>query len=538
MTDCMDAGRREATLEELERREFDLVVIGGGITGAGILRDAALRGMSVALLESEDFAAGTSSKSTKLIHGGIRYLAMGHFHVVREAARERKHVHRLAPHLAVPRWLVLPAGSRLEHLKYRIGVSIYERLGQVSDEELHFNVGREGLLQHEHGLDVDAWPWASIYREYLTDDARLVVANVRGGVAAGGIAVNYAPVTGLLKDHGRVTGVRARCHLSGQELLVHGKAVINAAGPWVESICEYDGLASPKRLVLSKGIHIVVPREKLPVNNPLLMVSEDKRPVFAIPKEEVVYIGTTDTAHPQRAEYWPTVEREEVEYLFQPVKRYFGVTLELSDCRTTWAGLRPLIAQRSKSTKNISRKDEIWVSRSGLITIAGGKLTGYRKMAEDTVDTAVRALDREAGHVEEGLPVPGGDFDGDLEKLADQLVQARGIDGPLASRLVRLYGSEATAVTTLGGKPLTSRGMVLDGEILWAVRQEAAADLQDVLYRRTQAAFYRPDEVLVIIEPASRIMAAELRWDENERIIQAERMRERFLRDSGFARLA
>ncbi|MBD3645953.1 MAG: glycerol-3-phosphate dehydrogenase/oxidase, partial [Pseudomonadales bacterium] len=369
-----------------------------------------------------------------------------------------------------------------------------------------------------------AWPWACIYREYLTDDARLVMANVRAGIEAGGVAVNYLRAEGVVKDHARVTGVRAK-DIGGREVLVKGRAVINAAGPWVESICQQDGLATPKPMVLSKGIHIVVTRDRLPIHHPVMMVSQDNRPVFAIPRGDIVYIGTTDSLYCGPADHWPRVEQEEVKYLFEPVQRYFGVQLRFADVRMTWAGLRPLIRERGKSTRDISRKDEVWVSKSGLITIAGGKLTGYRKMAEDAVTRAVEEAGLMAREPADDVPLPGGDSFVDLDgrDLSDV-------------RLIRLYGSERDQVLACGGMPLIENGMIRSGEIIWAIRREGAMSLEDVLYRRTRAALYRPDEALVVVEPASRLMAAELGWPEATRLDQIRRVRNRLLTDPEFAK--
>ncbi|MCB1646595.1 MAG: FAD-dependent oxidoreductase, partial [Pseudomonadales bacterium] len=218
--DYLNSTLRDKTLDALESEYFDLVVIGGGITGAGILREASLRGFSVALLEADDFASGTSSKSTKLIHGGLRYLAMGHIHVVREAARERKRVNRLAPHLAEPQWLMVPGRNLLEDLKYRIGINLYEYLGQVSGADLHFNLSGSALREFEPMLDTRHFPRACVYREYLTDDARLVIANVRAGIAAGGIAANKCPVTGVEHEGSRISHVLARCQDTGRNIRV------------------------------------------------------------------------------------------------------------------------------------------------------------------------------------------------------------------------------------------------------------------------------------------------------------------------------
>ncbi len=528
----VDTRERENILAEMQARCFDLVIVGGGITGAGILREASLRGLSVALLEASDFAAGTSSKSTKLVHGGIRYLAMGHVHIVREAARERKRVHELAPHLAEPQWLMLPARNYLEFLRYRAGVNIYEWLGQVEESDIHRNLGGHELAEREPLLDTAKYPRACVYREYLTDDARLVMANIRAGVRAGGLALNRMQVTGVIKDNSRVTAVRACCGVTGEEIIVQGRAVVNAAGPWVESICDLDGLPSEKPLVLSKGVHVVIPYEKLPLRQMVLLVAEDRRPVFVIPRGDVVYIGTTDSRYGKEPDIWPEVERDELIYLFSPVREYFGVSLTLDDCLVTWAGLRPLISQRGKSTKEISRKDEIWVSRSGLVTIAGGKLTGYRKMAEDTVDKVVELTGFTADKVAGDTPLPGGDFAGEVSVFVSDLAKEFSIEPDAALRLVRLYGTEARDVLASGPGILGNGSHVRRGEILWAVTTEGAVCLEDVIYRRTRAAYYRPQEVAGLIEPVSLLMAELLGWTDEKRAQESALVRERFARDT------
>ena len=487
--------------------------------------------MSVALIEAEDFASGTSSKSTKLIHGGLRYLAMGHIHVVREAARERKRVYQLAPHLAEPKWLMVPAAHRIELLKYAVGISIYERLGQVTKSDSHFSLSGSALAEQEPLLDRSVFPHACVYREYLTDDARLVIANVRAGILAGAIAVNRMKVTGFLKDYSRVTGVRATCELTGEEILVKGKVVINAAGPWVEDVCQYDGLEMPKSMVLSKGIHIVVPLTKLPVKELVFTVAKDNRPVFVIPRGDVVYIGTTDSEHKAGPELWPRVSADEVKYLFEPVQRYFGVELKMEDCLTSWAGLRPLIHEEGKATKEISRRDEVWVSQSGLVTIAGGKLTGYRKMAEDTVAEACKLLGSSVPALAQDVPLPGGEIDGSLDQYAAKLKLKFNLKDQVAERLVRLYGGESEQVLGLGQEALVTGGLVLKGEIYWAVEQELALTLEDVLYRRTRAALYQPRELAGIIEPAIEIMGDLLGWNPGKRLSEIATVQRRLKLD-------
>lgn len=528
---CLDVREREAALRELKSQEYDLVVVGGGITGAGILRDGGLRGLRVALIEAEDFACGTSSKSTKLIHGGIRYLAMGQVHVVREAARERKRVNRIAPHLAEPTWLTLPSKNRLQFLTYVAGVNVYERLGQVADADLHFNLSGQELAEHEPLIDRHSYPYACVYREYLTDDSRLVMANIRAGTREGGVALNRLEVTGLVKDYGRIVGVHATCRLTGEEIIVRGKAVINAAGPWVESVCRMDGLNPPKSMVLSKGIHIVVPRSRVPIRQMVLTVNDDKRPVFAIPRGDVTYIGTTDSLYPSN-DVWPDVTQEEVEYLYRPIEKCFSVKLAPEDCLMTWAGLRPLISQTGRSTKEISRRDEVWVSSSGLITIAGGKLTGYRKMAEDTVNHACRLLGLDRPEPSTDKPLPGGDFSGSVESIASRAADEFSLSPALARRLASLYGAEISEVVKCGPRPLAPGVDILEGEVVWALHFEAALNLEDVLYRRTRAAFYLPLQIPAALPATAALMARTLGWSEDEKQSQIAGVRRRFDIDS------
>lgn len=529
----LDASQRQSLLNKAQTGHFDIIVIGGGITGAGILREASLRGLSAILIEAEDFASGTSSKSTKLIHGGLRYLAMGHVHVVREAARERKRVHRLAPHLAEPRWLMLPAANRFELGKYVLGVTAYEKLGQVEKEDKHFNLSGADLEAFEPLLNRDNFPRACVYREYLTDDARLVLANVRAGIEAGGLAINKLKVTGLHKAANQVKGVSVSCQTSGEEFIIQGKAIINAAGPWVEQICKMDGGPMPKSMVLSKGIHVVVPATKLPVKQMTFSITLDDRPVFIVPRGETVYLGTTDTLY-DNAEVWPEVTAEEVEYLFEPIKRYYNVGLTRDDCLTSWAGLRPLIFESGKSTKEISRKDEVWLSDSGLITIAGGKLTGYRKMAEDALNTACQVLGIEFSTSDLDDPLPGGDLSSDLRQAALDLAQTYPMPDAMSDRLIKLYGAESKQVLALGKETLLPDGSVFSGEVYWSMREEGAVSLEDVLYRRTRAALYEPEESKQLIAPIADMMASELGWSEAKKISEVAQVEALLAADVAF----
>ena len=529
----LDASQREQLLNDAQNEDFDLIIIGGGITGAGILREASLRGLSAILVEAEDFASGTSSKSTKLIHGGLRYLAMGHVHVVREAARERKRVHQLAPHLAEPKWLLLPAANRFELAKYVVGVTAYEKLGQVGKKDKHFNLSADALSEFEPLLDQGNFPHACVYREYLTDDARLVIANVRAGIQAGGKAINKLKVIGMHKEKDRVRGVEVTCQLTGATFVIRGRGVINAAGPWVEQICAFDGLPMPKSMVLSKGIHVVVSAEKLPVKQMTFAVGLDNRPLFVVPKGQTAYLGTTDTLH-NGAEVWPEVTTAEVEYLFEPIQRYYGIQLTLADCLTSWAGLRPLIHETGKSTKEISRKDEVWLSESGLVTIAGGKLTGYRKMAEDAVNKACEVIGFKFEALELDDPLPGGDIGTSLRQCGLDLSQSFPMSDEKSERLVKLYGAESRDVLRRGKRSLLPDGLVFDGEVTWAIEEEGAQSLEDVLYRRTRVALYSPAESLELISPVADLMASHLGWSVDRRDQEVANMNRLLAADLSF----
>jgi glycerol-3-phosphate dehydrogenase len=510
LADVPRIGRHD--LAALEHELFDLIVVGGGITGAGVARHAAQTGLRTLLLEAADFASGTSSRSTKLIHGGLRYLAMGDVALVREGALERKSLLAIAPHLAEPRWMLVPAASRAGYWKLRIGIGLYERLGEVAHAERHRNLHGAMIGAVEPLLDAHRLPWACQYREYVTDDARLVVATLRAAARDGATIANHVVVESIAPDGARtgsgcVAGVLdAR---TGRRHAFRARAVVNAAGPWVESLLHPAG-EHRKRLYLSKGVHVVVDRTRLPVRNMVMMTATDGRPVFAIARDGVTYVGTTDTPHDGPADRWPVVRAGEVDYLLATANAHFpSATLSRADVRATWAGLRPLIHQAGKAPKEMSRRDEIW--RDGpLVTIAGGKLTGFRKMAAETMAAVARVLGRPLEMPEPLAPVPGGER-ADLEALAAEVTARYAVTGAVATRLTRLYGAEVFAV--LGDRPTPLSASVFAEEVRWAVAVEGAHTLEDVLYRRLRAAWYLPGERAALVEPCAALMAPALCWD-------------------------
>ena len=496
----------------LDGGRFDVVVVGGGITGAGVARHAAQCGLNTLLLESADFAAGTSSRSTKLIHGGLRYLAMGEFALVREAALERKSLLAMAPHLTEPRWMLVPARNRLQFWKLRLGIGLYERLGAVPAAERHRNCRRDELVGVEPLLDRGRLPYACVYREYLTDDARLVLAALRAAAADGAVVCNYARVIGV-EQHaggGRVAAVDAR---NGDGFTVDAACVVNAAGPWVESLLPGEGAGDTgptPRLHLSKGVHLVVERARLPVRNMVMMTAEDGRPVFAIARGGVTYVGTTDTSHDGGAEHWPEVTADDIAYLLRAVDGHFPAAgISDRDVVASWAGLRPLINQPGKAAREMSRRDEIW-RHGALVTVAGGKLTGFRKMAEEAMAAVGEVVGRDLSMPHPLAPVAGGDVP-DVAAWTEEVARRYQLDARQASRLVRLYGAEAPAV--LGERPTPLTPSTFAEEVDWAVDVEGARTLEDAVYRRLRAAWFLPDELEQAVGRIASRMAQRLGWD-------------------------
>lgn len=520
-------------LDEVADASFDIAVVGGGITGAGVARHATLAGLKTLVLEASDFAAGTSSRSTKLIHGGLRYLAMGDVALVRETALERKRLFELAPHLTEPQWMVVPSASRLEQMKYRIGISLYERLGAVLPADRHLNWSATDLIAEEPLLNRRDFPYACRYREYLTDDARLVMATLRGAASGGAQVCNRVRVEGLEQQRDQVV-INARDMLTDSPLSARARVVVNATGPWVEQLAADPQLANgsaPPRLHLSKGVHIGVPRSRLPVRNMVMMSTDDGRPVFAIARGTVTYIGTTDTTEHGEPRLWPEVHRTDVDYLLKPIQRYFpdaGITE--ADIVSTWAGLRPLIHQPGKAPKEMSRKEEVW--RSGrLVTIAGGKLTGFRKMAEQAMTEVARVLEAPVDVEQPLTKLPGG-AQCDLGGLMRQIAARYQVDAQTSKRLMRLYGSEVFDV--LGDRPTPVSDAVFAQEIDWAINEECALGLEDVVYRRLRIPWFRPEESMPVANAAADALTSALGWSSQRRECELQALAERLRADLAF----
>lgn len=382
---------RSESISKLKSEPFDLLVVGGGITGAGIALDATARGLKTALIEQNDFAYGTSSRSTKLIHGGLRYLKQLEFALVKEVGSERAVIHNLARHLVIPEKMLLPLyesrglGSTLTSL----GLKLYDWLAGVKPEDKRKMLSRKQTLNHEPLLKKEDIKGGAIYAEYRTDDARLTIEVVKTASARGALVANYCEAKEFIYEDGLVSGVKAYDKIADQIFSIAAKSVVNAAGPWVDVLREKDNSKKGKHLHLTKGVHIVLPHEKFPVKQAVYFDVGDGRMIFAIPRQRVTYVGTTDTDYSENIEE-VSAQPSDATYLIGAVNSAFCVNLEVKDIESSWAGLRPLINEEGKTASELSRKDEIFESPSGLISIAGGKLTGYRKMAERTVDLVVK----------------------------------------------------------------------------------------------------------------------------------------------------
>jgi glycerol-3-phosphate dehydrogenase len=515
---------RTSDLAAIERGRLDLLVIGGGITGAGIARDAALRGLSVALVERRDFASGTSSRSSKLIHGGVRYLAQGDVDLVIEAAEERRILRRIAPHLTQPRPMLVPAYGLGVHTKLNLGLWTYEKIASIPQDERHEMLEPAAAIERAPGMKADGLGGAALYPENLTDDARLVLATLRSAKRGGAAIVNYAEVTALAAN-GAMTRARIRDVEQGGEIEIEARVVVNAAGPWSDIVRALEAPITGKTVHLTKGIHFVVGREHLPIDVMVIAGAADRRQIFAVPRGDVVYVGTTDTDYGAAADY-PTITHDDVTYLIDTLHGVFpDVRLGPEHVVATWAGLRPLIRQPGKKPSEISRKDEVTIGAHGMITVAGGKLTTYRSMAEKVVALVLERLGRSEPSQTADAALEGGDFAGSPVELARRLVERHGEVTPgLADRLVLHHGSEAAALVERAareGSGLLSAG-VLAVEVDHAIESEMAIRLVDVLERRLRLLLFHPGRGLDVAEEVADRMAKHLGWTSSRRDAEVE----------------
>ena len=518
---AFDRNIRQRSLEKAAGDLLDVVVVGGGITGSGVARETSLRGLKTLLLDKGDFASGTSSRSSKLIHGGLRYLAQGDIGLVREAARERAVLRRLAPHLAEPLWMMMPTSSLAGRMKLQAGVWTFEKLAGDQAGDKYQVLDRAEVLEKEPGLKPSPLAGAVVFQEYLTDDARLVLETVQGAFRRGALVASYAEVVGVEADP---EGLRltVRDVLGGGSLVVRTRSLVNASGPWFEKVqgmaASASASASPTKLQLTRGIHLVVPHDRLPVKHSVVLKSPDGRSTFVVPRGRVVYIGTTDT-HYTGAPEEPGVSAEDSRYLLDSVAATFAEAPTASDVIGTWSGVRPLLAQEGKSPSEISRKDEILTGPGPVVAIAGGKLTTYRRMAERVCAEVFKLLKKSAdtGIDSADVPLAGGDIH---EQRSARAAGKPLADKALDDRLWSTYGVAAHGlVEAIRARPgLADRVGGLDeltlAEVEHAVHHEMATGLDDLLRRRCRAAMFDTQAAVAAAPEAARVIGGLLGWSD------------------------
>jgi glycerol-3-phosphate dehydrogenase len=518
---------RKSALEGMATRPLDVLVIGGGITGVGVARDAVLRGWSVALVEKGDFASGTSSRSSKIVHGGVRYLEYGHFLLVRESARERRVIQKIAPHLVHRLDFLYPVFEPDSLIKIRAGLSVFDWLADTDGDDRHRMLEPDEVRQRLPGLR-DPLRGAVQYVEYITDDARFTLENAMSAAEHGALMANHATAEALFRDrHGRVRGARVRDAMDGTVYEVQARAVVNAGGPWAQKILEDSSLPVQKPLRPSKGIHILLAADRLPIEGATFLKSSTGRRGLAMRRLDYVYVGTSDDEYAGPLDK-PRATREDVLDLLAMVQDCFpeaGLTVD--DVLATWAGVRPLITEEGRSTRDTSREDEVWRGPPGLVTIAGGKLTTYRRMAGRVVDALREELgspptdeDRTADVLLPGAPEA--DVDLYTDERLERLTRA-GAPGAAVRRLGWLYGKQLDDLLMLAREdpawlhPLAEGVPALRGEVRLAVAREMAATLIDFMDRRAALLLFAPDSGLAGAPTAAEIIGDLLGWDRARR---------------------
>lgn len=519
---------RERALEQLEAAEVDVLVVGGGITGVGTALDAVTRGLSVGLLEQRDFASGTSSRSSKLVHGGLRYLEMLDFGLVREALQERGLLlTRLAPHLVKPVPFLYPLTRRgWERAYVGAGLVLYDAMAMAGRYDV-------GLPRHRHLLrrqvrriapdfKVDQLAGAIQYYDAQVDDARLVVTVARTAASHGALCANRTKVVGFLRVGERVTGVRAVDLETGRELEVRARVVVNAAGVWTDEIQEMVGGRGALHVQASKGVHLVVPRDRIRSESGLIMRTAVSV-LFVIPWGRHWVIGTTDTPWSLDKAH-PAASRRDIDYLLAQVNRILREPLTTEDVEGVYAGLRPLLSGESEPTSRISREHTVVTPVPGLVIIAGGKLTTYRVMGRDAVDAAVHSLGGSVpASITDRVLLVGAEGYETRSNQRSALARRSGLHPARIDHLLNRYGDlldellDLVATRPALADPLPGAEDYLCAEVVYAVTHEGARHLDDVLTRRTRISIETFDRGIHAAGPTADLMAAELGWDTTRR---------------------
>jgi glycerol-3-phosphate dehydrogenase len=509
----MSAHARRAALDLLSHARFDVLVIGGGITGAGVARDAAMRGLRTALVEREDFASGTSSRSSRLIHGGLRYLEHGWLHLVFESSRERRTLMRIAPHLVQPLAFTWPVydDARVPLWKLGAGLMVYDALALFRNlGGNHRRLAPGEVLELEPAIRREGLRGGARYFDASTNDVRLTLANARAAAEEGATVVNHAEVRLLRRAGAHVTGAHIVDRLSGKGVDVTARAVVNATGPWSDAIRRMADPRVSTGLRGTKGVHVAIPRERVGNRDALTVLSAiDGRVMFVLPAGAFTIIGTTDTDY-----------AGPIDDVLRSANAYFpAAELTAEDVIAAWAGIRPLVAGGRGDPGSTSREHSIAWTAPGLLSVTGGKLTTYRSMAASVVDHVVRALGATAHRAPtHRTSLPGGDMRS-LQEETDLAASTIGL-APLAAHLVRMYGTAWRAVWAIAGSnaalsaPVVPTLPYIVAELHYAVEQEMALTLGDLLLRRLHVAFETRDHGLAAAPAVARTVGPLLGWSE------------------------
>lgn len=517
---------RDLAINNLKNKKLDLLIIGGGITGAGVALDAITRGLSVGLIEMGDFAQGTSSKSTKLVHGGLRYLKQLEIKEVASLGKERAIVYENGPHVTTPIEMLLPFYKKgtFGPLSTSLGLKVYDILAKVKRSEQRKMISKNKVIEKVPFINKESLLGGGLYVEYRTDDARLTIEVIKEAAKLGAKIVNYTEAIKFTYENGKITGVITKDGFTHKTYTISARSIVNATGPWVDDLLKLDNTiqGETKHLQLSKGVHLVFSRKNVPLKQALYFDTFDKRMIFAIPREDKVYIGTTDTYYEKDLKEI-TITQEDRDYILSTIRYIFpNLNITENQIESSWAGIRPLINQVGKKTAEISRKDEIWLSDTGLLTIAGGKLTGYRKMAEKIVNRIVKTLKAKEGIIYSksktiNLPISGGHIGGSknlptfLTSSINKLCNFK-LTYEQSSKLARMYGSNIIKLYPYLEKNTTNLPNDLYAQLMYAINYEMTLTPVDFFKRRNASLFFDIEQVNLYKKDVINVMSNLLNW--------------------------
>ena len=526
MTTEFSPAVRQANIQRMGHERLDVVIIGGGITGAGIARDAAMRGLRVGLVEKEDFASGTSSKSARMVHGGLRYLEQYQFGLVFSACSERHRLCKLAPRLVRPIAFTFPVyrSSKNSLLMMRMGMWLYDLIALFRNVKRHRIVDAQRTAELEPALSRQGLTGAAYYYDCMADDTRLTLATIQAAHEHGALIANYAEVCGIVKEDGRVRGVKVADKVTGEQSTIRANVTVNATGVWADQIRHMDDADARIMIRVNRGSHMVVPREKLNINGAVIFSSADgRRAMYAMPWKHTCIVGTTDIDHEGDLDQVYATP-DEVASMLEAVNQAFpSANLVQEDVISTFAGLRPLIGGEESAAYQASRDHQIVQSEAGLITISGGKLTTYRHMAEDMVDVVSKKLEAESGvMVREGcttdrVPLAESAFEAGamVDALAERYPQ---LDHKVLQHLALTYGPASSGVLALVeqdpemGKKVVSGLPYIRAEVAYAIQHEMAITLKDWMIRRTHIMHEDAEQGLGCAPEVAAMMAPYLGW--------------------------